>query len=157
MTNRKDFIEGISVSKRLTLRRSWPRRRRLTAFPREKLTALRCCVNGDLMAGRGDHVRGLNLGGSLDKSCHRLQHFRIGVGVVSFSIGLAFPQTDCSHINSAGTSERDFVPETILSTKQGKDVLLKGSRVIGKHIGLQMNRDIACKHRQPPKVGVAKR
>src|ERR1700688_3689658 len=121
------------------LRGSWPRRRRLTAFPCEKLTVLRCCVNGDLMAGRGDHVRGLNLGGSLDKSCHRLQHFGVGIGVVSFGIVLVFPQTDCSYINSAGTSECDFVLETILSTKQGKDVLLKGSRVIGKHIRLQMN------------------
>jgi hypothetical protein len=75
---------------------------------------------------------------------------RIGIGVVSFGISFVFPQTDCSHINSAGTSECDFVLETILFTKQRKDFLLKSSRVIGKRMRFQMNRDIACKHGQPP-------
>jgi len=45
----------------------------------------------------------------------------------------------------------------MLFTKQRKDVLLKSSRVIGKHVGFQMNRDIACKHGNLLKVGVAKR
>src|SRR5438876_6844658 len=105
------------------------------------------------MEGRGDNVSGLNLGRSLDKSYDHLQHFRIGIGVVSLGIGFVFPQTDCSYINSAGTSECDFVLKTILFTKQRKDVLLKCSRVIEKHIGFQMNRDIACKHSNLLKVG----
>ncbi len=68
------------------------------------------------MEGRGDNVSGLNLGRSLDKSSDRLQHFRIGIGVVSLGIGFVFPQTDCSYINSAGTRECDFVFKTILFT-----------------------------------------
>ena len=109
------------------------------------------------MESGGDNVRGLNPRRSLDKSCHRLQHLGIGIGVVSFGIGLVFPQTDRGHINSAGTGECDFVLETVLFTKQRKDVLLKCSCVVGKHIGFQMNRDIACKHGQPPRLGVTKK
>src|SRR5260370_470349 len=100
------------------------------------------------MEGRGDNVRGLNLGRSLDKSCQRLKHFRIGIGVVSFGIGFAFPQADCSYINPAGTSKCDFVLETILFTKQKKDVLLKSSGVIGKQgDGFQKHRSIECSAR----------
>src|ERR1039458_9285389 len=70
----------------------------------EKAHVLRCCVNGDFMEGRVDNVRYLNLGRALDKSCHRLQHLRIDFGVVSFGIGFVCPQTDCCHVNSAGTA-----------------------------------------------------
>src|ERR1700686_2182344 len=117
----------------------------------KKLTVLRCYEFGALVKGRVNNVRGLNLGRPLDESCQRLQHLRIGIGVVSLGISFVFPQTDCSHINSTGTSESDFVLETILFTKQRKDFLLKSSRVIGERIRFQMNRNIACKHRQPPK------
>jgi hypothetical protein len=101
----------------------------VTRLPRWKRTVLRCCVNGELVKGRGDNVRGLNLGRSLEKSCQRLQHLRIDIGVVSFGIALVFPQADCIHINSAGTSECDFVLETILFAKQRKNVLIKRSCV----------------------------
>jgi hypothetical protein len=41
----------------------------LTAFPcQKKLTVLRYCVNGDLMEGRVDDVRGLNRGRPFDVS-----------------------------------------------------------------------------------------
>src|SRR5579863_1330233 len=105
-----------------------------------------------LLQGRGDNVKGVNLGRSLDKSCQSLQHLRIQAGVVVVSILLVFPQTDRGHVNSTGTGERYFVLEAILLTQQRQDVFLKSSRVIGQHIRLQMERDIACKHnRQPPK------
>src|SRR4029077_17370081 len=111
---------------------------------------LRCYGNNIVVEGRVDNLRALNLRRTLDKSSSRLQRLRIGIGVVSFDISFVFPQTYCSHINSAGTSECDFVLETILFTKQRKDVVPKSSRVSGKRIGFQMNRDIACKHGQPP-------
>jgi YceI-like domain len=76
------------------------------------------------MESRGDNVSGLNLRRSLDKSCHRLQHLRINIGVVSFGIGFVFPQTDCSHINFAGTSECDFVLKVILLTKQREEEIV---------------------------------
>src|ERR1017187_3778513 len=113
-------------------------------------TAQECPLRGYenivLLERRGDHVKGVNLGRAVEKSCQGLQHLRICIGVVSIGIVLVFPQTDCGHIYSARTGERDFVLETILSTKQGKDVLLKSSGVIGQHIGFQMNRNIACIH-----------
>ncbi len=99
-----------------------------------------------LLEGRGDNVKGVDLGRSLDKSGQRLQHLRIGIGVVVVGIFLVFPQTDRGHINSAGTGESDFVLKAILLTKQRQDVFFKPSRVIGQHIRLQMERDIACKH-----------
>ena len=73
------------------------------------------------MEGRGDNVGGLNFRRSLDKSCHRLQHLWVGIGVVGFGIDLVFPQTDCGHINSVGTSECDFVLEILLFAKQREE------------------------------------
>ena len=68
------------------------------------------------MEGRVDNVKGLNLGRSVDKSRQRLQHLLVGMGVVIVSIVLVIPQADCSHINSAGTSESDFVLKNSDST-----------------------------------------
>src|ERR1035438_3278858 len=99
-----------------------------------------------LLEGRGDNVKGVNLGRSLDKSCQRLQHLRIGTVVVVVGIFLVFPQTDRGHINSAGTGESDFVLKAVLLTQQRQDVFFKSSCVIGQHIRLQLERDIACKH-----------
>src|SRR3984957_5111967 len=132
--------------------RSWSWTPQSEGASHKKLTVLRCYKFGALVKGRVDNVRGLNLRRSVDKSCHRLQHLRISIGVVSFGISFVIPQTDCRHINSTGTSESYFVLKTILFTKQRKNVLLKSSRVIGERIGFQMNRNIACKHRQPPRV-----
>src|SRR5580692_2260014 len=134
-----------------------PGRRTLTAFSCEKLTVLRCYGNGDLVEGRVDNVRGLNLGRALDKSCHRLQHLRISIGVVGFGIGFVFPQTDGGDINSTVTSKCDFVLETPLLTKQGEDIVLKCARVIGKSIGFQMKRDIACKHCNLLRLGLLRK
>src|SRR5450631_634630 len=112
--------------------------------------------SGNLVEGGIDNVKVVNLWGSLDKACQRLQHVWVSLRVVSLGIGLIFPQTDCGHINSARTSESDFVLEAMLFTKQRKDVFFKCSRVIGEHVGFQMDRNIACIHGQPPRVGVAK-
>src|ERR1039458_7116568 len=71
-------------------------------------TNSKCLLRGHefvLLEGRGDNVKGVNLGCSLDKSCQRLQHLWIGVGVIVVGIFLVFPQTDRDHINSAGTGE----------------------------------------------------
>ena len=77
------------------------------------------------MQGRGDNVKGVNLGRSLDKSCQRLQHLRISIGIVRVGIVLVFPQTDRGHINSARAGESDFVLKAILLAKQRQDVFLK--------------------------------
>ena len=104
-------------------------------------TVLHCRLNGDFMEGRGDNVSGVNLRCSLDKSCQRLQHLRINIGVVSFGIGLVFPQTDCSHINFAGTSECDFVLKAILLTKQREEeiVLSLGGLLLPRSLRFRMS------------------
>jgi uncharacterized protein (TIGR00730 family) len=62
--------------------------------------SLRCY--SDVMEGRGDGLKRLNLGRSIDHSCQGFQHFCVGSGVVSFCIGFALPQTDRNHIHAAG-------------------------------------------------------
>jgi hypothetical protein len=49
------------------------------------------------MEGRVDNLTALNLGCALDKSCHRLQHLPIGLGVVSFGISLILPALRETH------------------------------------------------------------
>ena len=116
-------------------------------LPRVKsLRVLCCCVNGDPMEGRAHNVRGFNRGCSFDKSCHRLQHFGVRIGVVSLSAGFVVPQTDGRHIAFGGTGERNFLLKAVLLAKQRKNLLVKRSGVIRKHIGLQMKRNITSKH-----------
>src|ERR1700688_420407 len=101
----------------------WPEKADVTPPPRTKQLkcSLRCYRNIVLLEGRGDHVKGVNLGRALDKPCQRLQNLRLGIGVVRIGIVLVIPQTDGGHIAPARTSECDFVFKTILSTKQRKD------------------------------------
>jgi len=69
-----------------------------------------------LLQDRGDDVKGVNLGGSFDVSCHRLQHLRIGIAVVVVGVFLVVPQTDHDHINSAvtpGVASHAFVPRSL--------------------------------------------
>jgi hypothetical protein len=56
------------------------------AFSYYKFTVLCCDVNRKIkiMEGGVDNIRSLNLGRSLDKSCHRPQHLRVRIDVVSF-------------------------------------------------------------------------
>src|SRR5450432_3346393 len=57
----------------------------------------------NLVEGRIDNVKVVNLRRSVDESCQRLQHVRISLRVVSLGIGLVLPQTDCGHIDTALT------------------------------------------------------
>src|SRR5579864_8590214 len=80
-----------------------------------------CLLRGHefvLLEGRGDNVKGVNLGRSLDKSRQRLQHLWVCIRVVVVGFFLVLPQTDRGHIDSAGTGERDFVLKAILLTQQ---------------------------------------
>ena len=76
-------------------------RRSLTAFPWPlQLQVLRCYSN--VMEGRGDGLKCLNLGCSFNQSSQGLQHFRVSIVVVGLCIGFALPQTDRNHIWTAG-------------------------------------------------------
>src|ERR1700722_10481016 len=126
---------------------SYGREGGIDRLPRVKsLRVLCCCVNGDPMEGRAHNVRGFNRGCSFDKSCHRLQHFGVRIGVVSVGAGFVVPQAYGSHIASAGAGECNFVLKAVLLAKQRKNLLVKRSGVIRKHIGLQMKRNITSKH-----------
>src|ERR1700730_3674974 len=86
--------------------------------PPSRLKCLeRCYSSGDLVEGRVDNLAVLNLGCPFDKSCHGLQHFWVGTGVVSVSAGFVVPQADGRHIDSAGTGECNFVLEPVLPAK----------------------------------------
>ena len=90
---------------------------RLPGFRSTRLLSGYQIGSGNLVEGRVDNVKSLNLGRAVDKSRQRLQHLLVGMGVVIVGIVLVIPQADCSHINSPGTSERDFVLKAILFTK----------------------------------------
>ena len=75
-----------------------PGRRSSTALPRDRLLR----SYGEFMEGRSDRLKRLNLGRSIDHSFKCSQHLRVGIGVVSFCIGLALPQTDGNNIQAAG-------------------------------------------------------
>src|SRR5580698_717619 len=89
----------------------------VSRLPVRELSVLRCGVSGDLMERRVDDVGGLNLGRSLDKSCQGLQHFGIRGSVVIFCTDFVVPQTDGSHIDSAGAGERNFILKAVLLAK----------------------------------------
>src|SRR5579864_7040520 len=94
------------------------RRKQLRLLQPTNRAPLHGCEDFVLLERRGDYVKGVNLGRSLDKSCQRLQHLRIGIAVVVVGIFLVVPQTDSGHINSTLTGESDFVLEAILLTQQ---------------------------------------
>src|ERR1039457_5730574 len=71
----------------------------------------------NVMEGRGDGFKCMNLGRSIDHSCKGSQHFWIGIGVVSVCIGFVLPQTDRNHIHAAGIRQCDFVLKALLLAK----------------------------------------
>src|SRR5882762_388422 len=111
-----------------------------------RLTVLRGGVNRGLVEGRVDDIGGLQLRRALDKSCERLQHFGVRIGVVRFCAGFVVPQADGRDVDSPGAGECNFVLKAILLAQQRKNVLVKCSAVIGKHIGFQTKGNGACKH-----------
>ena len=56
----------------------------------------------DVMEGRGDGLKRLNLARSIDCVCKCSHHSWVGIGIVSFCSGFAVPQTDCNRIQAAG-------------------------------------------------------
>src|ERR1017187_3381320 len=116
----------------------------VTRPPVRTYKPLRCYSN--VMEGRGYGLKRLNLGHSIDHSCKGFQHFWVSSGVVSFCIGFALPQADRNHIQAARICQCDFVLEALLLAKHWKNVVLKGSGIVRKHVGFQAERHVACKH-----------
>src|SRR6266852_6011274 len=113
---------------------------------RKELLASGRYGSGDLVERRVSDVKGFNLRRSLNYSGEELRHFWVSSAVVSLGILRFVPQTDSERFRPALANERDFVPESLLFSKQGEDVLLQLLGKLRNAIGLQMHVDSACKH-----------
>src|SRR6266852_1541424 len=102
--------------------------------------------SGDLVERRVSDVKGFNLRRSLNYRGEDLCHFWVSSAVVSLSILRSVPQTDPERFRPALANERDFVPESLLFSKQGEDILLQPLGKLRNTIGLQMHINSACKH-----------
>src|SRR5467141_874444 len=87
------------------------------------LLALGRHCDGDLVEGRVGNLVGFNLWSSLNHSRQDFRHFGIRFAVVGFRVHSVIPQTDSERFRSARDDERDFVLESLLFSKQGKNVL----------------------------------
>src|SRR5713101_815185 len=121
--------------------RTWP-----APSKRKDLLASGHYCNGDLVERRVGNLVGFNLGSSLNHSRQDLCYFWIGSAVVSFRVLCRVPQADSERFCSCRTNERDFVLESLLFSKQGKNVLFDRLGKLRNAIGLQMHGNSACKH-----------
>src|SRR5260370_9852474 len=112
---------------------------------KDLLASGRYC-NGDLVERRVGNLIGFNLGRSLNHSRQDLSYFWIGSAVVSFRVLCCVPQADSERFCSCRTNERDFVLESLLFSKQGKNVLFDRLGALRNAIGLHMHSNSACKH-----------
>src|SRR6266403_2046695 len=110
------------------------------------LLALGRHCDGDLVEGRVGNLVGFNLWSSLNHSRQDFRHFGIRFAVVGFRVLSVIPQTDSERFRSARDDERDFVLESLLFSKQGKNVLFDRLGELRNAIGLQMHGNSACKH-----------
>src|SRR5260370_42693788 len=90
---------------------------------RKDLPASGRYCNSDLVERRVGNLIGFNLGRSLNHSRQDLSYFWIGSAVVSFRVLCCVPQADSERFCSCRTNERDFVLESLLFSKHGKNVL----------------------------------
>src|SRR6266849_3750264 len=105
---------------------------------RTGLLALGRHCDGDLVEGRVGNLVGFNLWCSLNHSRQDLRHFGIRFAVVGFRVLSVIPQTDCEPFRSAWDDERDFVLESLLFSKQRKNVLFDRLGELRNAIGLQL-------------------
>ena len=68
-------------------------------------------------------IKGFNLRGrSFDYRGEKLRHFAVRPAIVRFGILRRVPQTDSERFPAALADKRDFVLESLLFSKQWKDV-----------------------------------
>src|SRR5712664_2360705 len=113
---------------------------------RKELLASGRYGSGDFVERRVSDVIRFNLGSSLNYRGEELRHFWVSFAVVSLGILRFVPQTDSKRFRPALANERDLVPESLLFSKQGEDVLLQPLGKLRNAIGLQMHINSACKH-----------
>src|SRR3974390_3531769 len=104
----------------------------------------RCCC-GDLVEGGIGNLIGLYLRSSVNHLRQGLRHFGVSAAVVAFRVLCLVPQTDAKCFLCSRCDKRDFVPESVLFSKQGKDFPFQ--RLGELHsAALPTHGDFACKH-----------
>src|SRR6266550_4933772 len=102
--------------------------------------------SGDLVERRVSDVKGFNLRRSLNYRGEELRHFWVSSAVVSLGILCFVPQTDSERFRSARDDERDFVLESLLFSKQGKNVLFDPLGEFRIAIRFQLHGNSSSKH-----------
>src|SRR5467141_3490292 len=118
-----------------------PQQRHLSASGR--------CSSCDLVEGRIGNVIGFYLRSSVNHFRQGLRHFGVSSAVVAFRVFGLVPQTDAKCFLSSRCDKCDFVPESLLFSKQGKDFPFQSLGELG-NAALQMHGDFARKHIKPP-------
>src|SRR5437016_1720887 len=109
------------------------------------LSASGRCSGGDLVEGGIGNLIGLYLRSSVNHLRQGLRYFGVSFAVVAFRVFGLVPQTDSKCFLSSRCDKRDFVPESLLFSKQGNDFLFQSLGELG-NAALQMHGDFACKH-----------
>src|SRR5437016_1606339 len=109
------------------------------------LSASGRCSSGDLVEGGIGNLIGFYLRSSVNHLRQGLRHFGVSSTVVAFRVLSLVPQTDAECFLSSRCDKCDFVPESLLFPKQGKDFPFQSLGELG-NAALQMHGDFACKH-----------
>src|SRR5467141_4864773 len=109
------------------------------------LSASGRCSCGDLVKGGIGNLIGLYLRSSVNHFRQGLRHFGVSSAVVAFRVFGLVPQTDAKCFLSSRCDKCDFVPESLLFSKQGNDFPFQ-SRGERGNAALQMHGDFARKH-----------
>src|SRR6266446_160583 len=116
------------------------------ARPQQRdLSASGRCSSGDLVEGGIGNLIGLYLRSSVNHLRQGLRHIGVSSAVVAFRVFCLVPQTNTKCFFSSRCDKRDFVPESFLFSKQGKDFPFQSLGELG-NAALQMHGDFACKH-----------
>src|SRR5438445_5210038 len=110
--------------------------------PNKDLSASGRCSSGDLVEGGIGNLIGFYLRSSVNHLRQGLRHFGVSSAVVAFRILCLVPQTDAKCFLSSWCDKRDFVPESLLFSKQGKDFPFKCQVELVKN-AIQMQGDVA--------------
>src|SRR5712691_12296250 len=116
------------------------------AHPQQRdLSASGRCSSCDLVEGGIGNLIGFYLRSSVNHLRQGLRHFGVSSAVVAFRVFGLVPQTDAKCFLSSRCDKCDFVPESLLFSKQGNDFPFQSLGELG-NAALQMHGDFACKH-----------
>src|SRR5579864_577535 len=111
------------------------------------LLASGCHESRPLLQGRVGNLKVSDLRSTVYHFRQGLQHFWIAAAKIGFRVLFLVPETDGDPFRSgSGGDEYDFVLETVLLPKQGKNLVLDGLAKLCTGIGLQVHGNVTSKH-----------